>query len=495
MKRIMFALSAAAMAACLSVSCEKAPQDNEKPAEENIVLSMKADAAFAEDNRAEITLELSKAASEDVTVTLAKAPVQSGKNEVPADYAKNVNITKGQTTAVVTVEADVLGLESGEYQAAVQISDVKGAKKPENAVVYITLNYAFKPEVNIYADNAFSGDRTAHIRVALSKATTKDVTVGIVPSADNKFAVTVEPANLTIAAGQTEAETIATVTIPDDIEIGVHPLSFEISETVNAVVGKVSKATVNLTYPFATSITIDGNFDDWDVPGLATYTLPEGTVCYPFMTEMKLAADEKYAYVYFKFTDPEKVEFFSMGSGQMEHGIKLADNALPIDIYIDTDGNKDTGCYVPSVDNKTFYPPYANDNMGVEWYLEGGFHGGEIFYDLTGLAYYLRYAGPDKENFWTAKNVNHATEITGEAIYSQTAYDAASGVGQTEIQFSRKFFELTGNKARFTVKIMNGDAYWSCIGILPQGTATDKTKPETRVHVDMATLILPNYVE
>lgn len=495
MKRIMFAISAAVLAAGLFVSCEKTPQDNGKPADEKITVSMKADAAFAEDNTAKLTLELSKAASADVTVTLAKAPVQSGKNEVPANFSKSVKIEKGKTSAEVNVEADVLGLESGEYQTAIKIASVKGAETPEDAVVYIALSYSFKPEVNVYADQTFAGDKTAKIRVALAKATTKDVKVKLASAADNKYMVTIAPAELTIVAGQTEAEAVATVTIPENIEIGIHPLAIEIAEVENAVVGKVGKANINLTYPFATPIVIDGLFDDWKDAGIVTYTLPEGTVLYPFMTEMKLAADEKYAYVYFKFIDPAKVEFYSMGSNAMEHGIALAENGLPINIYIDADGNKDTGCFIPSVDNKTFYPPFANDNMGVEWYLEGGFHGGEVFYDLTAMTYYLRYTGADKLNFWEGGFSNRLREITGEAIFAQTAYDAAAGVGETEIQFSRKFFEITGNKARFTVKIMNGDPYWSCIGILPQGTATDKTKPETRTHVDMATLILPNYVE
>ena len=50
MKRIMLAISAVALAAGLFVSCEKTPQDNGKPADEKITVSMKADATFAADN-------------------------------------------------------------------------------------------------------------------------------------------------------------------------------------------------------------------------------------------------------------------------------------------------------------------------------------------------------------------------------------------------------------------------------------------------------------
>lgn len=493
MKRIMLAISAAALAAGLFVSCEKTPQDNGKPADEEITVSMKADAAFAEDNTAKLTLELSKAASVDVTVTLAKAPVQSGKNEVPANFSKSVKIEKGKTSAEVNVEADVLGLESGEYQTAIKIASVKGAETPEDAVVYIALSYSFKPEVNVYADQTFAGDKTAKIRVALAKATTKDVKVKLAPAADNKYTVTIAPAELTIAAGQTEAEAVATIELPESVEIGVTPHVIDIVEVENAVKGKVTTATINLAYPFSYAITIDGDFSDWDKDGIITYSLPEGAVLYPFIKKMKLAADEKYAYLYFEFADPAKCEFYNSVTKDVAKATELASNGLPINIYIDADGNKETGCYIPTTDNQTTYSPYANDNMGVEWYLEGGFHGQE-FFDLTGLTYYLRYTGKDKDNFWSSF-ANHVLEITGEIIYAQSSFDESAGIGRSEISFQRKFFEMTGNKARFSVKIMDGVAGWPCLGLMPQGTATDMKKAESRSHVDMATLILPNYVE
>lgn len=88
MKKILFAISSVALAAGLFVSCDKSPQDPEKPEGEKITVSIKADAAFGENNTAKVTLSLSKATVADVTVTLAKAQVQSGKTEVPADFSK-----------------------------------------------------------------------------------------------------------------------------------------------------------------------------------------------------------------------------------------------------------------------------------------------------------------------------------------------------------------------------------------------------------------------
>ena len=500
MKRIMFAISVATLAAGLFVSCEKTPQDNGESGGEKITVSMKADASFAEDNTAKITIELSEASSSDVTVTLAKAAVQDGKKEVPANFSKSVKIEKGKTSAEVKVEADVLGLESGEYQTAIRITAVKGAETPENAVVYITLNYSFKPEVNIYADNAFAGDKTAKIRVALAKATTKDVKVKLAPASDNKYTVTVAPAELTIAAGQTEAEAVATVTLPDDIAIGVYPLVVEIAGVENAVAGKVGKASINLTYPFAVNITIDGTFDDWNDQSIVSYKLPEGTVLYPLLRELRLAANEKYAYMYFEFADPAKTEFYCSSTKEVQKGDALTGNNLPIDIWIDPDASSDTGCFVATTDNDLAYPPYENDKMGLEWYLEGAFFTGNgaddmSFTDFVTNVTVYQYKGEDKKNVWSGGLGSVAGTYTGSDYFGQASFDKDKGVGYAEIQFGRSFFNLKGNKARFAVKIMNQYTNWAAIGLLPQGNATDMKNPESRTQVDMATLILPNYVE
>ena len=61
--------------------------------------------------------------------------------------------------------------------------------------------------------------------------------------------------------------------------------------------------------------------------------------------------------------------------------------------------------------------------------------------------------------------------------------------------FDRKFFKMTTNKARFAIKLMDAPLNWNAIGYLPQGNATDMKNPESRTQVDMATVILPDYVE
>ena len=139
-------------------------------------VSISADASFASDNTATLTLSLSEATTEDVSVTLADADVQSGSKKVSAIYSKNVTIAAGETSATVDVQADILGLEEGTYQAAIQIASAEGAEVAENPVVYIALNYVQQASVDLYADNTtFRPDGTAALRLVLSEASSATI--------------------------------------------------------------------------------------------------------------------------------------------------------------------------------------------------------------------------------------------------------------------------------------------------------------------------------
>ncbi|MDY4481530.1 MAG: hypothetical protein SPE21_05000 [Candidatus Cryptobacteroides sp.] len=491
MKKILYLASSILMAGLLFSSCQKENQNVNDS--ENVTVSISADASFAADNTATLTVKLSQAAASEVSVTLAKAPVQDGKTEVPADYSKNVKIAAGKTAAEVKVEAYLLGLDSGEYQAAIKIASATGAVIGEESVAYINLSYAFKPEVNLYADASFASDKTANLKVALSKATTADVKVKLAASASNQYSVAISPAELTIAAGETEVQATATVTVPENIEIGVYPLEVSIESVENAVMGKVVSTSINLVYPFSVNITIDGVFDDWNDPSVVTYNLPSGTVLYPLITTLKLAANDQYAYMYFEFKDPSTVQFWCSNAGEVRAGDPLSSNNLPLDIYIDADGNSGTGAFVAAVDNDTFYEPYANNNMGLEWYIELGFYNGDgAFTDFYPNGAY-KYTGADGENVFSGLQ-NLSGTYDGSAIFGQTSYEEGVG-GRTEIQFQRSFFNMKTNKARFALKIMNQYTNWACIGLMPQAAATSMTDPASRPLTDMATLILPTYAE
>lgn len=491
MKKILCLLSSILMIGLLLSSCTKEPQHETDS--ENVTVSISADASFAADNSATLTVKLSKAASSEISVTLAKATVQEGRTEVPADYSKTVRIAAGKTSADVKVEADILGLDSGEYQAAIKIASATGAEIGENSVVYINLSYAFKPEVNLYADASFASDKTAKLKVALSKATTADVKVKLSAAATNRYPVAISPEEVTIHAGETEMQATATVTIPDNMEIGVYPLEVSIESVENAVMGKVVSTSINLVYPFSTNITIDGLFDDWNDPCVVTYTLPEGTVLYPLITTLKLAASGEYAYMYYEFKDPATVQYWCNNTKEIKTGDPLSNNSLPLDIFIDADGDPATGAVVAAVDNDTAYGPYANDNMGLEWYIELAFHNGEgVFNDFYPNGAY-KYEGEDGAGVFSGlKNLSGTYD--GSAIFGQTVYEEGVG-GRTEIQFQRSFFNMKTNKARFAVKLMNMNTNWSCLGLMPQAVATSMTDPESRPWTDMATLILPTYAE
>lgn len=488
MKKLIYAALSMLLLGIFISSCE----NKKEPTKEEIKVSISADNVFSDENKANLTITLSSPADEDIIVSLSKAQIQTGKNEIPADFEKNVRIPKGKISTTVIVEADVLGIESGQYQAAIKIADVQGAIIGEKNIVYINLNYVYKPEVNLYADESFASNKTAKVRAVLSKATSVDVKVRLVASKDNKFDISFNNNILTIPAGNTESEVTLTVNLPENVEIGVYSLSVSIDSVEDAVMGKVTSANIGLSYPFAINITIDGNFDDWNDPNIITYQLPSGTTLYPLIKTLKLTGNEKYAYMYFEFVDPSTVDFYCKNKNEVIKGDALESNSLPLDIFIDCDGLTTTGAYVAAVDNDTYYPPYANNNMGIEWYIELGFHIGENkFNDFYPNGVYS-YGGSDNDNVFSGLS-NLSGTYDGSTIYAQTQY--VNGVGKTEIQFNRKFFKMTNNKARFAIKIMNQNTNWSCMGLMPQAAATSMTDPETRPMCDMATLILPNYAE
>ena len=474
MKKVFFLLTSLMIA---FASCEKTPegQEGETPAGEPTV-SISADQTFAEDNTATLTLTLSAASKTEVKVTLAAADVQTGKTKLTADYDKNITIAAGETTAVVDVEADVFGLEAGEYQAAIKIASATGAKVAENAVVYINYSYEYKPDVNLYADAQVASDKTVKLNVALVKATNKDVTVTLADGELSGLTLEYEK-TVTIPAGETEKEVVVTVNLPENLAPGIYPLSIKIDQVENGVKGNATEATFNLSYPFGVNITVDGVFDDWNDSNIKEWTLPEGLVLYDYIKKLKLTATEKYVYLYMQFYDPG------------------FDFNMPINIYIDADGNPATGAYTNATDNDTAYPPYEMTNQGLEWYCELSFHDGDHYNNMYswGTLYEVN-SGADGQVVWGNLTAKALGTYDGSQIFC-TGGIGEDNIAQVEIQFERSFFKITGNKTRFAVKIMDGMNNWKAIGILPQGNATDLNDPLSRQHVDMATLDLPLFVQ
>ncbi len=478
MKKILaFCSSLLIMGTCFFASCEKPTPEPDGPTTGGTpTVSISADQTFADDNTATLTLTLSAAAAEDVKVTLAKAEAKDGITELTADYTKNVTIKKGETTATVTVTAETRGLEAGEYQAGIKIASATGAEVAENAVVYIKFSYEFTPSVSLYASASFASDKTASLTVKLDKAGSKDVVVTLADDEGSQVAMSYEK-TVTVPAGQTEVEVPVTCEIPADLAVGTYPAIIKIADVQNGLKGNVTSVTINLTYPFAVAITVDGIFDDWNDPNIKEWTLPEGQVLYDAIKKLKLTANEKYVYLYMQFYDPG------------------FDFNMPINIYIDADGNPATGAYTNATDNDTAYPPYEMTNQGLEWYCELSFHDGDHYNNMYswGTLYEVN-SGADGQVVWGNLTAKAVGTYDGSQIFC-TGEIGENNIAQVEIQFERTFFKITGTKARYSVKIMDGMNNWKAMGLLPQGTTTDLSDPTSRQHVDMATIDLPAYVQ
>lgn len=471
--------AAAVLAACSPKGPEQKPGDKTDTASSDPTpsgtlpkVTITSEATFDAENTATLTIKLSAASSKDVKVKLAKADVQAGKNEVPADFAKNVTIKAGELSAEVYAEADVLGLESGEYQAAIKIASAEGAEVGDPSVVYIGYTYAFKPEINLYGDTQFAVDKTAKLKVAVAKASTVDIKVKLVRDEASKATAKFD-SEVIIPAGETEKEFVVTVDVPDDIVPGIYPLIIKIGDVENGQVGKSASLTINLAYPFTVPITLDGLFDDWNEPSIMSFTPPEGAR-YPDLLEMKLTASSTYVYLYMKLYDDWAIP-------------------KPFDLFIDPDGDPETGYILTSIDNDTGGDPFA-DKAGGEWYVELSLHADEStpntyqdFHSYGGTYQYdMKEDGISPFQHWVGGDDYVAP--TGAEL--SAVGDWNDKIGQIEIQMNRKYFHMTGEKARFGIKLMHGLKNWACLGLLPQDVDGGSFKP-----APMAVIYMPEYAE
>jgi len=458
-------LSAALATACL-FSCT--PQDPDDPGKDSkdVTVSISADATFNAENKANVTLTLSGAASADVVVKLAKADIQSGKTQVPADFDKKVTIKAGETSAKVTVTADVLGLEGGEYQSAIKIDTADGAKVADNAVVYINLTFEYLPDVNLYADGNFSSDCTAKISAAIGKASSKDVVVKLAKDASSTAKFTC-PESITIPAGQTSAEAVVTVDVAG-VAAGTYPAVIKIAEVQNGKAGSASSVSIKLVYPFSTTIYIDGEFADWE--GANEWKTPEDAEFTAIRT-IKLAANAQYMYAYIEINEPQPDDFNLF--------------PMPVDLFIDCDANVATGGKLTSTDNYNTTLPYTDS--GLNWYIEkGNIHDGQGYIDFSGGGNY-HYIGADGGAIWSLENLSPTTEqVFAIGVLGE------DGIGRIEIQFLRSYYGLVNTQASFGIKLMNGNDNWNCWGLAPIG---GKNGGSASQRVDMAVINMPVYAE
>ena len=478
MKRLFLvtAVSAILMGGMLT-SCKESTEDPEGPTP---TVSISADAEFASDNTATVTLSLSEATSHDVTVALEDAEVQSGETEVTVLYSKSVTIEAGQTSAEVTVTADVLGLEGGEYQAAIAIASAEGANVAENPVVYINFDYVEKPSVSLYADVAdVPATKTFNLVLRLSAANAEPVVVTLDDDASNTVPATYEK-SITIPAGETEVEVPVTVNT-DALAPGTYKVVINLVSAEGVVIGTAKSVSINLEYPFTAHITIDGLFDDWDQsPILGEYSRPAKNLeHYPIGTSLKLTANKKEVYVYFEFEAPEKYGFTNYDT-----------NVMPYNFFVDPDGDANTGCAVGTIGQNEAGEPFTP--QGFTYYVEGQLRDGsaEPFSNFIGTNIYLAEAGTNNNYLWNGATLTHlAGTYDGEDIFGAGSYE--NGIARIEVKLAREFFNIKGDKFRFALRIIDGTSF-NVMSLMPQVETSDDG---AFVPADFMSISLPVYEE
>lgn len=472
---IALTLALAALASCGKTDDPATKPDGSKdpgkPSGPVPTVTLTADASFDVDFKAKATLTLSAASTAEIKVKLGNGTVQDGKSKVPADYDKTVTIPAGTTSVEVPLKADVMGLKEGEYQFALKIASAEGATVGDPSVAYVALSYIFLPEVNLYADQVFASSCEATLTAAIAKAHDKDIVIKFEVDAESKASVSFDK-TLTIPAGETQASVIVNVTVPEGLAAGSYPVIIKIASIENGRQGASPSATITLNYPFTSEIMIDGEFDDWD-NALEWVTPAEAT--FTGIRTLKLAGSPKSLYIYFEIVEPSPEDFNMY--------------PMPIDIFLDADGDCATGGKLGSIDNDEAHqtPPFKDS--GLEWYIENGnVHMGQFYIDFTGGAY--KYQGKDGDGIFSG--LNDQTGKYGSDEIFGTGDLGDDGVGRIEIKINRKYFEILGLKAAVGIKVMNGNGGWACYGLAPTGKFTADF---TGGKVDMALINLPEFNE
>lgn len=228
----------------------------------------------------------------------------------------------------------------------------------------------------------------------------------------------------------------------------------------------------------ASSMTIDGQFNDWLLAPSVSYSLPEGAQ-YSDVRELKLAADDHYVYMYMELFEPDNIG----GNG-----------CRAMDIYIDADADPSTGANLGKLDGIDYF----NNAGGLEWYLEPGnvrASGTTEYSTLQGTGMY-KWCGPSGfpalgQGYLKSQNGNYNdSHIYGEGNFSLASADGNGKIGRYEVKLSRKYLGIFGCKAYFGVKYMLPEQVagqgWPISGLLPQG----KFNGVSRAVTDMAALAL-----
>lgn len=217
------------------------------------------------------------------------------------------------------------------------------------------------------------------------------------------------------------------------------------------------------------TVEIDGSFDEWDTVPFAAYSIPDGDVRYKALRKMKLTSDDRFVYCYLEIEEPGFA--FSM----------------PCDFFVDSDGDCKTGGKLTSTDETETKLPYTDS--GLEWYIEGGLHSSSSYCNFPASFSAFEYTGKDGDGIFSSL-VNHYGDYGNDVLTGKGQIDSY-GTGRVEFKMARGYFDLTGQKMNFGVKIMDGANHWAAYGLLPQGNACAGYAGA----VDMGIVSLPEFKE
>lgn len=209
-------------------------------------------------------------------------------------------------------------------------------------------------------------------------------------------------------------------------------------------------------------ITIDGQFSDWSsAAGVVSSSMVDSNAGWmqadnqrvDGVKVMKAVADGNFIYVYYEVD--MSVEY--QGGTSWDGSAIPKCFAGPVDIYIDADGNSETGGI-----NWVWSP------IGWEYFFESGTGVAGETYDMADGAVY-QFTGEDGTDIW-AVDPPAREDITFDGMFKSAGVKEGNIV-KVEMSFVRTFLpKITGNKVGIGVEIQSTG--WTLHGVLPQVAQT-----------------------
>ncbi len=195
---------------------------------------------------------------------------------------------------------------------------------------------------------------------------------------------------------------------------------------------------------FVPAVTIDGNFSDWNSLDCAAAVLPDGAMdLYTAIKTFKLSGDEMYIYIYAEF-DKSKLDM----TGEWTN---------PVDIYINSDNNGETGGIF-----------YLWDPLGYEYFLENNLLASGEFSDWSETMFF-KFTGEDGTDVWAVDPP--ARQELSSANLCKAAGKIEGNVAKWELSILRAL--IPGLKNTINVGIMVQSPEWVRIGSLPVGPVVE----------------------